>query len=57
MTFNEHSTVLTGYDANYIYLNDPYANIKDRRVSHQNFQASWNQFGRQAITYNLRGKE
>jgi len=51
MTFNEHSTVVTGFDSEYIYLNDPYANVANKAITRANFEASWNQFGRQAITY------
>lgn len=51
MTFHEHSVLLTGYDQNYIYFNDPLANIKNRKVSRSSFKKGWEQFGRQAITY------
>jgi len=49
MTFNEHSVVLTGFDAENVYINDPYANIKDRKLNRANFLAGWQQFGNQAI--------
>ncbi|MED4228045.1 C39 family peptidase [Neobacillus cucumis] len=51
MTFHEHSVLLTGYDQNYVYFNDPLANIKNRRVPRTSFINGWEQFGRQAITY------
>ncbi len=51
ITFHEHSVLLTGYDANYVYFNDPLANIKNRKVSRAAFIRGWEQFGRQAITY------
>jgi uncharacterized protein YvpB len=51
MSFNEHSTVLTGYDAGSIYLNDPYNNIKNRKVNRNNFIQAWKQFGSQAISF------
>ncbi|WP_180960453.1 C39 family peptidase [Neobacillus cucumis] len=51
MTFHEHSVLLTGFDANYVYFNDPLANIKNRKVSRASFIRGWEQFGRQAITY------
>ncbi|MFC4800165.1 Ig-like domain-containing protein [Neobacillus sp. GCM10023253] len=51
MTFHEHSVVLTGYDSNYVYFNDPLANIKNRQVSRAAFVRGWEQFGRQAMTY------
>ncbi|WP_413307030.1 Ig-like domain-containing protein [Bacillus sp. 1P10SD] len=51
MTFHEHSVLLTGYDNNYVYFNDPLANIKNRRVSRTAFIRGWEQFGKQAMTY------
>ncbi|MBT2658811.1 C39 family peptidase [Bacillus sp. ISL-18] len=51
MTFHEHSVLLTGYDSNYVYFNDPLANIKNRKISRTSFLRGWEQFGRQAITY------
>ena len=51
MTFHEHSVLLTGYDQNYVYFNDPLANIKNRKVSRAAFIRGWEQFGRQAITF------
>ncbi|WP_052352961.1 Ig-like domain-containing protein [Neobacillus dielmonensis] len=51
MTYHEHSVVLTGYDNNYVYFNDPLANIKNRKVSRSAFLRGWEQFGRQAMTY------
>ncbi len=49
MTFNEHSVVITGYDANSLYINDPYACQKNRRVDLKAFRDGWQQFGNQAI--------
>lgn len=48
ITFSEHSVVITGYDNNYIYMNDPYG-VKDRKVSRENFEKAWVQMGSQAI--------
>jgi uncharacterized protein YvpB len=51
ITMKEHSVLVTGYDQNYIYFNDPLANIKNRKVSIAAFKRGWEQMGRQAISY------
>lgn len=51
ITFHEHSVLLTGFDSEYIYFNDPLANIKNRKVLRSSFVHGWEQFGNQAITY------
>jgi uncharacterized protein YvpB len=48
ITFSEHSVVITGYDANYIYINNPYGQ-KNQRVSRSSFEKAWVQMGSQAI--------
>lgn len=49
ITFKMHSVLVTGYDANYIYVNDPLS-IKNRKLPRQQFIAGWKQMGKQAIT-------
>lgn len=51
VTYREHSVLITGYDANYIYINDPLYHKPNRAVNKKNFIASWNQMGKQAISY------
>ncbi|WP_052769852.1 C39 family peptidase [Paenibacillus sp. IHB B 3415] len=51
ITYKEHSVLLTGYDEEYIYFNDPLAEVKDRKVKIASFREAWEQMGRQAITY------
>jgi uncharacterized protein YvpB len=51
ITMKDHSVLVTGYDQNYIYFNDPLANIKNRKVSITRFKRGWEQMGRQAISY------
>jgi uncharacterized protein YvpB len=48
ITRKEHAVVITGYDANYVYLNDPLNRVN--KVSRNAFERAWNQMGNQAIT-------
>jgi uncharacterized protein YvpB len=48
ITYSEHSAVITGYDKNYIYVNDPYG-FKNRKVDRDRFINAWEEMGRQAI--------
>ncbi|CAM4375001.1 C39 family peptidase [Paenibacillus alkaliterrae] len=51
ITYKEHAVLLTGYDENYVYFNDPLANEKDRKINISSFQQAWEQMGHQAVTY------
>jgi uncharacterized protein YvpB len=51
ITYREHAVLLTGYDAEYVYINDPRSNIKNKQASRQKFVAAWKQMGGQAVTY------
>ncbi|RYG72882.1 hypothetical protein EU245_08735 [Lentibacillus lipolyticus] len=48
ITFDVHSAVVTGYDENYVYVNNPYG-LKNQKVGRENFEAAWEQLGSQAI--------
>ena len=49
VTFSEHSVVITGYDDESIYINDPYG-YKNRKVDREPFIKAWEQMGSQAVT-------
>jgi uncharacterized protein YvpB len=51
ITFREHSVLITGYDRDYVYVNDPLTGEKNKKVLKQNFVKSWKQLGSQTITY------
>ncbi|MGP7818373.1 C39 family peptidase [Niallia sp. 01092] len=51
ITKSEHSVLLTGYDDDYIYFNDPLTGKKNKKAPIKDFQESWVQMGSQAITY------
>lgn len=50
VTLKEHAVVITGYDEQYIYFNDPLANKKNRKILRKEFEEGWIQMGNQAIT-------
>jgi len=49
LSFNEHSVVITGFDNDFLWINNPYTAQKNQQVNRANFQTAWEQFGSQAI--------
>ncbi|WP_137792055.1 C39 family peptidase [Bacillus sp. E(2018)] len=49
ITWNEHSVVVTGYDDQYVYFNDPLGAAT--KAERKGFEVAWVQMGSQAITY------
>lgn len=48
ITFSMHSGVITGFDKDYIYVNNPYG-YKNQKIARDQFIAAWEQMGSQAI--------
>lgn len=48
VTFSMHSVAVTGYDHDYVYVNDPYG-YKNRKTDRSDFEKAWKQMGSQAI--------
>lgn len=51
ITYKEHSVLLTGFDKEYVYFNDPLTGEKNKKAPIMDFEESWVQMGSQAITY------
>ncbi|WP_141433744.1 C39 family peptidase [Bacillus sp. 03113] len=51
VTLKEHSVLITGYDQQHVYFNDPLTGEKNKKAPLSEFEESWVQMGKQAITY------
>ncbi|MGG5252618.1 C39 family peptidase [Neobacillus sp. SM06] len=51
ITYKEHSVLLTGYDKQFVYFNDPLSGEKNKKAPLKEFADAWVQMGSQAITY------
>lgn len=46
-----HVVVLTGFDSNHVYINDPLTGEKNQKVNKPSFIHSWTALGKQALSY------
>ncbi|CAM4251483.1 C39 family peptidase [Bacillus albus] len=53
VTYHQHSVVVTDYDEQYVYINDPLKKDKHRAINRNDFEQSWIQMGRQAMTISI----
>lgn len=54
---DEHVVVLTGYDEDYYYINDPLKNEKNIKVKKDQLEKSYDSLGRQSVAINLNYKK
>lgn len=53
VTYHQHSVVVTNYDDQYVYINDPLQTNQNRAINRDDFEQSWVQMGRQAMTISM----
>lgn len=51
-TFSEHAVLLVGYDENHVYVNDPLSGQQNLQLAKEQFIATWEAMGKQALSYN-----
>lgn len=52
-TFQEHTVLMVGYDDKHVYVNDPLSGKKQHKIEKDQFIASWEALGKQALSYML----
>jgi uncharacterized protein YvpB len=53
VTYQQHSVVITAYDEEYVYVNDPLKKDKNRAIDRNDFEKAWIQMGKQAMTITI----
>ncbi|PFJ29080.1 C39 family peptidase [Bacillus thuringiensis] len=53
ITMKEHSVLITGYDKEYVYFNDPLSGVKNEKAPIEQFKKGWEQMGKQAVSYSI----
>lgn len=51
ITYKEHSVVVTGFDGQFVYFNDPLRPQKNRHAFKRKFVDGWRQLGNQAVSF------
>jgi len=49
MSYNEHAVVITGFNTDFVWINNPYTNQKNQQLDRRPFQTAWEQFANQYI--------
>lgn len=52
-TFQEHTVLIVGYDEKHIYVNDPLSGKEKYQIEKEQFIATWEALGKQALSYTL----
>jgi len=50
-TLSEHCVLITGYDSDNVYVNDPLSGSSNVKVNKKQFEETWKAMGSQAISY------
>lgn len=50
-TFKMHAVLLVGYDEEHVYINDPMSGKKSHQLNKEQFLATWDVMGKQALSY------
>ncbi|PYI54433.1 C39 family peptidase [Paenibacillus flagellatus] len=50
-TFMEHAVLLVGYDETHVFVNDPLSGKKAHKLNKDQFLATWDAMGKQALSY------